>query len=93
MKIFKVPPITPWRIGLAFAAAIVADGIQILLGPLGWSFFDEIIDIIAAIILSLLLGFHPLLLPTFLVELIPVVDMLPTWTGCVAAVVILRRRG
>jgi hypothetical protein len=38
------------------------------------------------------LGFHPVLLPTFLVELLPVADMLPTWTASVALVIALRRR-
>jgi hypothetical protein len=32
------------------------------------------------------------LLPTFAVEFIPVVDMLPTWTACVVAVIALRKR-
>src|SRR5262245_31995315 len=36
-------------------------------------------------------GLHPLLLPTFLVELLPITDMLPTWTGCVALVIGQRR--
>jgi hypothetical protein len=31
-------------------------------------------------------------LPTFAIEFIPVVGMLPTWTGCVAAVIALRLR-
>ena len=39
-----------------------------------------------------LIGFHPLLLPTFALEFLPVVDMLPTWTACVALVVSLRRK-
>jgi hypothetical protein len=38
------------------------------------------------------LGFHPLLLPTFALEFLPIVDVLPTWTGCVALVVALRKR-
>ena len=38
------------------------------------------------------LGFHWLLLPTFVVELFPAVDMLPTWTACVIAVIALRKR-
>jgi hypothetical protein len=42
--------------------------------------------------LSRVIGFHPLLLPTFVLELIPVADLLPTWTGCVAVVIALRRR-
>jgi hypothetical protein len=30
--------------------------------------------------------------PTFIVEFLPVVDLLPTWTGCAAIVVGLRKR-
>lgn len=89
---FRVPNLTRRRIGLAYATAIAADGIQLLLGPLGWAFIDEFIDGVAMILLSLLVGFHPLFLPTFIVELVPVVDMLPTWTGCLALVTSLRRR-
>jgi hypothetical protein len=92
MSLFRTPFLTSWRIWPAIAVAIAADGIQLLVGPLGWIFLDELTDIVAMIVLSLLLGFHPLFLPTFLVEIIPVVDMLPTWTGCVAVVVALRRR-
>lgn len=80
------------RIWLAFAVALGADMFQIALGPLGWTFLDEVMDVLVMITVSLLLGFHPLLLPTFIVELLPMVDMLPTWTACVAAVVMLRRR-
>jgi hypothetical protein len=92
MRLFRTPYLTPLRVWLAFAVAIAADGLQLLVGPLGWTFFDEIVDVVTAIVLSALLGFHPLFLPTLVVEFIPVVDMLPTWTGCVAAVVVLRRR-
>ena len=73
--------------------AIAADVAQFLLGPLGWVFIDQAIDVAAMIGETLLLGFHPLLLPTFVVELIPVADMLPTWTGCVAVVLFLRSKG
>lgn len=38
------------------------------------------------------IGFHPLLLPTFALEFLPVADLLPTWTGCVALVVALRKK-
>jgi len=71
---------------------VVADAIQLLLGPLGWPFADDIIDLIAMVLLWRIVGFHPLLLPTFALELVPVADMLPTWTACVALVVALRRR-
>ena len=92
MKIFRDVFLTRQRVWLAFGIGVAADGIQALLGPLGWTFFDEIIDVVTMFALTLVLGFHPLFLPTFLVEVIPVVDMLPTWTGCVAVVVALRKR-
>lgn len=68
------------------------DAAQLLLGPLGWSFADEVLDLVAMVLAIWLLGFHLLLLPTFVVEILPVVDALPTWTGCVGLVVALRRR-
>ncbi len=77
---------------LAYAAAIVVDVSQWLLGPLGWAFADEILDIVAAILISWAIGFHPLLLPAFVLEFLPITDMLPTWTACVALVVMLRRK-
>jgi len=91
-SIFQVPLLNRRRISLAFLVALAADGIQLALGPFGWTFLDEFIDVLALISTSLLIGFHPLLLPTFIVELLPIVDMLPTWTGCVGAVVLLRKR-
>jgi len=86
---FTAPPLTRTRMGLALLIALVADALQILLAvpPV-----PEIVDGIAAVFAVWLLGFHLLLLPTFLVELIPAVDMLPTWTGCVVAVIALRKR-
>jgi hypothetical protein len=92
MSVLRTPYLTRGRILLAFGVALAADGIQILLGPLGWAFFDEIIDVITMLVTTLAIGFHPLLLPTFLIEVVPIVDMFPTWTACVATVVALRRR-
>jgi hypothetical protein len=90
---FRAPPLTRARIILALVVAGAADGLQLMLGPLGWAFIDQIIDLVAMLLTSWILGFHLLLLPTFVVEFIPVVDMLPTWTGCVIAVIALRKRG
>lgn len=84
--------LTRARMMLALAVAVVADGAQLLLGPLGWAFGDQIIDVVAMLLVSGLIGFHWLLLPSFVLELIPAVDELPTWTACVAAVIALRRR-
>jgi len=89
---FRTPVLTPTRIGMACTIAFLADAAQVMLGPLGWTFIDEILDVGVMLAVSLLIGFHPLLLPTFVAELVPVVDMLPTWTACVVAVTVLRKR-
>jgi hypothetical protein len=89
---FHVPVLTRNRVRLAYLVAVVADALQLLLGPLGWVYADEMIDVVAMILTWWVIGFHPLLLPTFAVELLPVFDVLPTWTGCVALVVALRKK-
>ena len=91
-RFFVAPELTRTRIWLAFTVAGLTDALQLLLGFIGWLGFDEVLDIIAMILTSAALGFHMLLLPTFVIELFPVADMLPTWTGCTAAVVFLRRK-
>ena len=84
--------LTPGRIRAAYAVAATVDVLQILGGPLGWVLVDQALDVVAAMLMWRLLGFHPLLLPTFVVEFLPMADLLPTWTGCVAVVVALRKR-
>ena len=86
------PLLTRKRIWFAYAVAVIADGIQIAMGPMGWAFIDQGIDVLAMLLIMGALGFHMLLLPTFVLELLPIADMLPTWTGCTAAVVLLRKR-
>lgn len=86
------PQLTRGRIAIVIAIAVVADLLQIVLLPLEWMFVQQIVDVIAMALAIWLLGFHLLLLPTFAVEFIPVVDMLPTWTACVVAVIALRKR-
>jgi hypothetical protein len=39
-----------------------------------------------------LLGFHWTFLPSFCIEVIPGLDMLPTWVGCVFFVVRQRKK-
>lgn len=91
--ILRVPKLTWTRIVIALAVAAFADGLQLLLGPAGWVFGDQIIDLIAMVLTSWLIGFHWLLLPTFVINFIPVLDELPTWVACVLAVIALRKRG
>jgi len=92
LRAVRVPKLTRGRIILALAAAAAADGLQLLTGPLGWAGLDQAIDAAAMLLVMGIVGFHVLLLPTFVVELVPVVEDLPTWTACVAAVIALRKR-
>ncbi len=91
-RLLRVPRLTGWRILGALAIAVGADGLQLLLGPFGWAFGDQAVDVMAMILTSWVIGFHWLLLPTFALELIPMLDDLPTWTACVIAVIALRKR-
>jgi len=84
--------VTPADVRGAYAVAVTVDVAQLLMGPFGWAGLDEVLDAAAMVAISRLLGFHPLLLPTFVLEFVPFTDMLPTWTGCVALVVRARRR-
>jgi hypothetical protein len=86
------PVLTRSRVWTAYGVGVATDALQFLMGPLGWAGADEVLDVIASVLVWRVLGFHPLLLPTFLIELLPITDMLPTWTGCVALVIALRRR-
>jgi hypothetical protein len=87
---FRAPKLTRTRIAFALAVAVIADSLQFIFGPL--PFIDQAIDLIAFVLTARAIGFHLLLLPTFVVKFIPVVDMLPTWTACVIFVIALRKR-
>lgn len=89
---FRVPPITGARIFFALVIAVAADGVQLITGPLGWAGLDQLIDLITMLLISRLIGFHWLLLPTFALELVPLMDDLPTWTACTLAVIAIRKR-
>lgn len=74
------------RVLLAYAAALAVDGLQIGLGAAtgGLSMLvDKGLDLVAAVLLWALLGWHWALLPSFLLELVPVVELAPTWTAAV----------
>ncbi len=90
--LIRVPRLTWPRMVLAVMVAGGADGLQLILAEFGWLGLDQVIDGVAMVLLTCILGFHVLFLPTFVVELIPVVEDLPTWTACTAAVIVLRKR-
>ncbi len=89
-RMFRSPTLTRTRIAFALAVAVTADGLQFFLGAV--PLVDQAIDVVALLLTAWAIGFHLLLLPTFVAEVVPVVDMLPTWTACVIAVVALRKR-
>jgi hypothetical protein len=89
---FPAPKLTRGRMAAALLVAAMVDALQIALLPVAWTFVQEFLDVAAMILTVFLLGFHVLLLPTFILEFIPIVDIVPTWTACVIAVVALRKR-
>ncbi len=66
---------------------MAADAIQIGALPLfavgGLSPADVLLDLSVAAILIRLLGWHWAFLPTLLAELVPGLDLFPTWTAAV----------
>lgn len=91
-NLFVPARLTRGRMAFALIVAVAVDGLQVALGPLGWVGMVQVLDVLAMVLTTLSIGFHVLLLPTFALEFIPLVDMIPTWTGCVVAVIALRKR-
>jgi len=69
---------------IALFLAVLADAIQIglfpIFGPGFLSAANVILDVLAFALFWRLVGWHPALLPGFLFEQIPLVDLAPTWT-------------
>jgi hypothetical protein len=80
-------PLGPGRHRLALAIAVGADVIQWIAFPLfvwgGASPWNDAIDLIVAVVMFRLVGFHWAFLPAFVAELIPFVDLVPSWTAAV----------
>lgn len=72
---------------LAWLVAIGADALQALAFPIfvegGISPAGAVLDLIVAALLTRLLGWHWAFLPSLAAEMIPGVDMFPTWTAAV----------
>jgi hypothetical protein len=75
------------RVKAARAVAIAADLLQIalfpLFGPGVVAPWNDALDVLTGVVLLWLLGWHWSLLPTFVAELVPGLDLVPTWTGAV----------
>ena len=93
-RVERLPPreapvsgLTPGRRRAALAVAVAADIIQWVGAPLFFwgagSSLDDVLDVVVAIVLVRLIGFHWALVPAFVAEIVPFVDLVPTWTAAV----------
>lgn len=89
-NLLRPEKLTHGRMAVALMAAIVADGLQWLMQA--FPLAAQLIDVAAMVVVTVAIGFHVLFLPSFVLELVPVLNAFPTWTGCVIAVIALRRR-
>ena len=75
------------RVWMARIVAIVADGVQLALLPLVvggvTSPIDDVIDVVTGVVLTALVGFRWAFLPAFVAEMVPFVDLVPSWTMAV----------
>jgi hypothetical protein len=78
------PTRSPQRVWLARAVAAAADVVQLGAFPVtaegALSPIDDGLDVLTAIVLTLLVGPHLAFVPSFLVKLLPIADLAPTWT-------------
>jgi hypothetical protein len=78
------------RVAAAFAVAASADTLQFFIDAIArhWELPGELadfgLDVSVSALLSLLMGFRLILLPSFIMKTIPSVDAIPTWTATVA---------
>jgi hypothetical protein len=85
----SVPPPRPLApsIRAARIIAIAADLLQLAFFPAfagGWlSPLNNALDVVVAVIMVRMVGWHFAFLPTFVAELVPGVDLIPTWTAAV----------
>ncbi len=72
---------------VAWAIAIAADALQIAALPLfaagGISPADTLLDLLVAVLLTRVLGWHWAFLPSMLAEVLPGFDLFPTWSTAV----------
>lgn len=82
-----VPDSRARRVRTARIIAIAADVVQLAFFPAfvgGWvSPINNALDVAVAIVMVRLVGWHFAFLPTFVAEMVPGVDLVPTWTMAV----------
>lgn len=84
------PILTRRRVMLARGLAVAADLLQWLALPafVGGApgVADGVLDVVVCVALIRLVGWHIAFLPTFVSELVPFVELVPTWTLAVFVV-------
>jgi hypothetical protein len=77
--------VTPGRVRAARLLAITADAIQIAVFPLfaggAASPWNDALDLVVAAAMTWLVGWHWAFLPSLFAELVPGLDLVPTWTA------------
>jgi len=81
------PGLTAGRRRAALAIAIVADAIQWIAFPFFMSGAaspaNDVLDVVVALVMLRLVGFHWAFVPTFVAEMVPFLDLVPSWTAAV----------
>lgn len=77
------PVLTPRRVLAARVIAVTVDLAQIALLPAELTPLNNVIDVATAAVLVALVGWHWAFLPSFAVEMVPFVDLVPSWTMAV----------
>jgi len=79
--------ISATRVRIARVIAVAADALQLGLFPMfgvgALSILNDCLDVAVGIVLVFLVGWHFAFLPSFVAELIPGLDLIPTWTVAV----------
>ena len=79
--------ISSGRIWLARGIAVAAHVAQIVLFPLFSEGFasplDAVVDVVVAVLLTLLVGWNIAFIPSFIIKALPFADLAPTWTVAV----------
>ena len=75
------------RVWTARVLAVAADAVQVLFLPLFGEGFaspvNDALDVMVGLVLVWLVGWHWAFLPSFAVELVPGLDIFPSWTTAV----------
>ena len=85
--VFVNPAPAPGRVWLARSIAIAADLVQIVAFPFflpgAASPWSDALDLAVAAAMTVLIGWHWAFLPSFVAEVVPGLDLVPTWTAAV----------